>query len=216
MALLVGSVPLSCEVLFKGDMPKTGPPENEMLRSLIFILQLGYGFKLRRQGSRSKCGPTPWQKGTVGGKETKNDSGGLKLFLISLLTWEWLSYKCHSSISMAAGALMLLWNRFNYKRLTCSVRSPWRGSQDYGRGPFLGAYILSSFNSTVVSGKSRMSPMLTFIQSMIKMCIINKRTLITSSSKAPFSRQGHFKSGPESATYKDLLKMFVFMQDSNQ
>lgn len=30
---------------FKGDTPKTVPPENEMLRSLTFIRQIGYGFK---------------------------------------------------------------------------------------------------------------------------------------------------------------------------
>lgn len=48
----------------------SGPQENEMLRSLTFIFQLGYGFKLEPQGSA--CNVAPHQC-SVGGNANRDD-----------------------------------------------------------------------------------------------------------------------------------------------
>lgn len=76
-------------MLFKGDTART---ENEMLRSLTFIRQIGYGFKAERSllamwpdssgsgsGSGSSSG-SPWEAKLT---EAEVNSGGWKLFLIS-------------------------------------------------------------------------------------------------------------------------------------
>lgn len=84
MALLVCSVPLSCEALFKGDTPKTGPPENEMLRSLTFIRQIGYGFKPENTKALLTMWPctgdrgAPWEAKL---KETEREFWWLGAFL---------------------------------------------------------------------------------------------------------------------------------------
>lgn len=86
MAPLVCSVPLSCKVLLQGDVPKTGAPENEMLRSLTFILQLW--ILTGTPSLCSQCRPTPMSEVHCGSAKLtarqKVDSGGWMLFWTSL------------------------------------------------------------------------------------------------------------------------------------